>query len=240
MRHSHEAGWRAGRTAGRLARRPWSRKRSRTVPELTSPRMVPTVAVAAWNLFRRCETVTQPSRYWVVTCGRLKRSSFRDQELCESRGGRPGLNKPYGFPVDVKRHWTMLTHWSQFVPNMSTRHPRTLSNTRRRSGVGQKWFQSSRSDATTTKHCLNTPNFLAVVDTDVPLTNSSDFTTRRGILPEAFFWTKSVAKARQWTLLVTPFLWPAREFWETASTIDNFTPSDFKDPWTVIMHSGKI
>ena len=31
--------------------------------------------------------------------------------------------------VDVKQQWTMLTHWSQFVPNMSTRHPRTLSIT---------------------------------------------------------------------------------------------------------------
>ena len=31
--------------------------------------------------------------------------------------------------VDVKQHWTMHTHWSQFVPNMSTRHPRTLSST---------------------------------------------------------------------------------------------------------------
>ena len=30
--------------------------------------------------------------------------------------------------VDVKQHWTMYTHWSQFVPNMSTRHPRTLSS----------------------------------------------------------------------------------------------------------------
>ena len=29
--------------------------------------------------------------------------------------------------VDVKQHWTMLTIWSQFVPNMSTRHLRTLS-----------------------------------------------------------------------------------------------------------------
>ena len=32
------------------------------------------------------------------------------------------------FSVDVKQHWTMHTHWSQFVPNMSTRHPRTLSS----------------------------------------------------------------------------------------------------------------
>ena len=32
--------------------------------------------------------------------------------------------------VDLKQqHWTMHTHWSQFVPNMSTRHPRALSST---------------------------------------------------------------------------------------------------------------
>ena len=52
---------------------------------------------------------------------------FRVQELCESRGGRPGLPVLMSLmvSVDVKQHWTMLTHWSQFVPNTSTRHPRT-------------------------------------------------------------------------------------------------------------------
>ena len=39
----------------------------------------------------------------------------------------PRPNEPCGFRVDVKQHWTMHTHWSQFVPNMSTQHPRTLS-----------------------------------------------------------------------------------------------------------------
>ena len=55
----------------------------------------------------------------------------RVQELCESRGGRPGLTVLMSpmVSVDVKQHWTMHTHWSQFVPNMSTRHPRTLSST---------------------------------------------------------------------------------------------------------------
>ena len=54
----------------------------------------------------------------------------RVQELCESRGGRPGLSVLTSLmvSVDVKQHWTMHTHWSQFVPNMSTRHPRTLSS----------------------------------------------------------------------------------------------------------------
>ena len=44
------------------------------------------------------------------------------RELCESRGGRPGLSVLMSLTVsvDVKQHWTMLRHWSQFVPNMST------------------------------------------------------------------------------------------------------------------------
>ena len=45
----------------------------------------------------------------------------RVQELCESRGGRPGLSVLMSLTVsvDVKQHWTVLRHWSQFVPNMS-------------------------------------------------------------------------------------------------------------------------
>ena len=44
------------------------------------------------------------------------------QELCESRGGRPGLSVLTNLlvSVDVKLHCTMLRHWSQLVPNMST------------------------------------------------------------------------------------------------------------------------
>jgi len=44
------------------------------------------------------------------------------QELCESRGGRPGMSVLTSLmvSVDVKQHWTMLRHWSQLVPNMST------------------------------------------------------------------------------------------------------------------------
>ena len=47
----------------------------------------------------------------------------RVQELCESRGGRrPGLSVLMSLTpvsVDVKQHWTVLRHWSKFVPNMS-------------------------------------------------------------------------------------------------------------------------
>ena len=44
------------------------------------------------------------------------------QELCESRGGRHGLSVLTSLlvSVDVKIYWTMLRHWSQLVPNMST------------------------------------------------------------------------------------------------------------------------
>ena len=44
------------------------------------------------------------------------------QELCESRGGRPGLSVLMSLTVsvDVKQYRTMLRHWSQFVPNLST------------------------------------------------------------------------------------------------------------------------
>ena len=44
------------------------------------------------------------------------------QELCESRGGRPGLSvlKSLLVSVDVKIYCTVLRHWSQLVPNMST------------------------------------------------------------------------------------------------------------------------
>ena len=47
---------------------------------------------------------------------------FGVQELCESRGGRPGLSVLMSLKVsvDVKQHCTMLRHWSQFVPNIST------------------------------------------------------------------------------------------------------------------------
>ena len=43
-------------------------------------------------------------------------------ELCESRGGRPGLSVLTSLmvSVDVKQYRTMLRYWSQLVPNMST------------------------------------------------------------------------------------------------------------------------
>ena len=44
------------------------------------------------------------------------------QELCENRGGRPELVVLTSLlvSVDVKNYCTVLRHWSQLVPNMST------------------------------------------------------------------------------------------------------------------------
>ena len=49
-------------------------------------------------------------------------NKFIVQLLCESRGGRPGLSVLTSLlvSVDVKNYWTVLRHWSQLVPNMST------------------------------------------------------------------------------------------------------------------------
>ena len=59
-------------------------------------------------------------RLMLTSCG--YKQNDRAQELCESLGGRPGLSvlTSLTVSVDVKQHWTMPTHWSQFVPNMST------------------------------------------------------------------------------------------------------------------------
>ena len=47
---------------------------------------------------------------------------FIVQELCGSRGGHPGLSVLTSLlvSVDVKNYCTVLRHWSQLVPNMST------------------------------------------------------------------------------------------------------------------------
>ena len=74
-----------------------------------------------------------PERYWeesVYVCTNLAKyvnmvlNVHRNhivQELCESRGGRPGLSVLTSLlvSVDVKIYCTVLRHWSQLVPNMS-------------------------------------------------------------------------------------------------------------------------
>ena len=51
----------------------------------------------------------------------IRRGKIIVQELCESRGGRPGLSVLTSLlvSVDVKIYCTVLRHWSQLVPNMS-------------------------------------------------------------------------------------------------------------------------
>ena len=46
--------------------------------------------------------------------------TFIVQELCESRGGRPGLPVLTSLlvSVDLKNYWTILRHWSQLVLNI--------------------------------------------------------------------------------------------------------------------------
>ena len=60
---------------------------------------------------------SQPSSFRLV----LLLSTVIVQELCESRGGRPGLSVLTSLlvSVDVKIYCTVLRHWSQLVPNMS-------------------------------------------------------------------------------------------------------------------------
>ena len=83
----------------------------------------PRTSLQFLSLFPRVSVPNKQPRF----CGREAKWSRsiqrnRIQELCESRGDRPGLSVLTSLmvSVDVKQHWTMLTHWSQLVPNMST------------------------------------------------------------------------------------------------------------------------
>ena len=59
-----------------------------------------------------------PACVYIIMC--IHRSVVQ----ARSRGGRwyprSSLHSFLTVSVDVKQHWTMLRHWSQFVPNMST------------------------------------------------------------------------------------------------------------------------
>ena len=65
----------------------------------------------------KCRLLQLWTLYKVV----LHRDTSIVQELCESRGGRPGLSVLTSLlvSVDVKNYGTVLRHWSQLVPNMS-------------------------------------------------------------------------------------------------------------------------
>ena len=57
-----------------------------------------------------------------IICALGQQRPFIVQELCESRCGRHGLSVLTSLlvSVDVKIYRTVLRHWSQLVPNMST------------------------------------------------------------------------------------------------------------------------
>ena len=65
----------------------------------------------------KCNTIRTVTLY--IHCNEEPDSIV--QEVCESRGGRPGLSVLTSLlvSVDVKNYWTVLRHWSQLVPNMS-------------------------------------------------------------------------------------------------------------------------
>ena len=85
----------------------------------------PSVTLPIWD---QCVCVWYD--VWTVAMGN-HRPWFQQQvsesenivkELCESRGGRPGLSVLTSLlvSVNIKLYWTVLRHWSQLVLNMST------------------------------------------------------------------------------------------------------------------------
>ena len=60
--------------------------------------------------------------YLVLVANFYDHDTNSAQELCESQGGHPGLSILTSLMVfvNIKQYWTMLMHWSQLVPNMST------------------------------------------------------------------------------------------------------------------------
>ena len=85
--------------------------------------------VQCWTLLHKSATLRLP----LITtgqrserCGHLAAMQLQltviFKELCDSRGGRPGLSvlTSHLVSVDVKIYCTVLRHWSQLVPNMST------------------------------------------------------------------------------------------------------------------------
>ena len=79
--------------------------------------------VTAWRAARCCMLLGVTIISWCVFIKQCYgHGAFRVQGVCESRGGRPGLSVLMSLTVsvDVKQHWTILRHWWQFVPNLST------------------------------------------------------------------------------------------------------------------------
>ena len=119
-------------SGGEARRGQWHKRRRRR--HLKRPQRSPAPAVVTQ------QHSTPNSKHWLTTSflqGRCRKTMlgvwlnsyvqfssffFIVQELCESRGGRPGLSVLTSLlvSVDVKIYWTVLRHWSQLVPNMST------------------------------------------------------------------------------------------------------------------------
>ena len=105
---------------------------------ITGPTEAPLVATQ--YLISRCQTIGERKTKWIneqtntLKPARNNRVASTEcaasyfiygcivQELRESRGGRPGLSVLTSLLafVDVKNYSTVLWHWSQLVPNMST------------------------------------------------------------------------------------------------------------------------
>ena len=75
-----------------------------------------------WRIFQALNTKTTKLNQKQISVRSSTSHFFIVQELCESRGGRPELSvlTTLLVSVDVKNYWTMLRHWSQLVPNMTT------------------------------------------------------------------------------------------------------------------------
>ena len=99
---THQALHRRGYVAGVLLETCW----------MALPRTCLLSLRASWTLSSELVPYERPCEGRVI---------YIVQELCESRGGRPGLSVLTSLlvSVDVKNYSTVLRHWSQLVPNMS-------------------------------------------------------------------------------------------------------------------------
>ena len=95
--------------------------------------------------------------------------------------------RPNELYVDVKQHWTMHTHWLQFVPNMSTRHPRTLSSSSSSSTWNVGWGDSVCRRFPTLVHDLL--SFIAYKCSGT--SRSGSCTPTSGISTRELFWLTS-------------------------------------------------
>ena len=83
----------------------------------------PSFSISCWQIFEVKQSSVKKERVFHTQERKMLHShSAEIQELCESRSGCPGLSVLMSLlvSVDVKIYWTVLRHWSQLVPNMST------------------------------------------------------------------------------------------------------------------------